>query len=226
MFRITLFTLLIILGIGCIGDDFVFDTVDPVLRIDNQVDTLAINTSYQFETTYLNNIGVEEEVPVTWSSVDESILTINSNGLAQALAVGSTLVTAQVDLDSLFIEAVTEVNVGQNTIQTMEPEVKSGTIQTTTFYLLEGDFEIRQDGSDLILDIFDNYRASASLPGLYLYLTNNPNTTANALEVGAVEVFTGAHSYTIPNVDINEYSHLLYFCKPFSVKVGDGEIGE
>ncbi|MEM9549152.1 MAG: hypothetical protein AAGA77_24405, partial [Bacteroidota bacterium] len=62
------------------------------------------------------------------------------------------------------------------------------------------------------------------LPGLYVYLTNNRNTTANALEIGAVEVFNGAHTYTVEDVGINDYKFLLYFCKPFNVKVGDGEI--
>nr|HQU58856.1 hypothetical protein [Saprospiraceae bacterium] len=74
------------------------------------------------------------------------------------------------------------------------------------------------------LEIADNYRASTSLPGLYLYLTNNPATVNNALEVGKVAVFDGAHSYHISGVGINDYDYLLYWCKPFSVKVGDGEM--
>ena len=45
-----------------------------------------------------------------------------------------------------------------------------------------------------------------------------------ALEIGAVETFNGAHSYVIENTDISEYEFILYFCKPFVVKVGDGQI--
>ena len=66
--------------------------------------------------------------------------------------------------------------------------------------------------------------ACSSLPGLYLYLTNNPNTINGAQEVGEVTIFSGAHSYSIPNTGINEYNYLLYWCKPFSVKVGEGKI--
>ena len=70
----------------------------------------------------------------------------------------------------------------------------------------------------------DDYQASTSLPGLYVYLTNNPATANNAFEIGRVEIFNGAHSYRISGVGLNEYDYLLYWCKPFSVKVGDGEI--
>ena len=80
--------------------------------------------------------------------------------------------------------------------------------------------------NNLELKIENNYKASTSLPGLYLYLTNNPNTIANAKKIQKVAVFNGAHSYIIENTSINEFSHLLYWCKPFSVKVGDGEIIE
>ena len=41
-----------------------------------------------------------------------------------------------------------------------------------------------------------------------------------------VTVFSGAHSYQIVNagIDITTYDYLLYYCKPFVVKVGDGKI--
>ncbi len=102
--------------------------------------------------------------------------------------------------------------------------IRSGVIQTTSSYVMEGDFEIRIEAGQLLIDIADNYWASFALPGLYVYLTNNPNTTANALEIGAVEVFNGVHQYLVNDVGLNDYNYLLYFCKPFNVKVGDGEI--
>ncbi|WP_240751474.1 DM13 domain-containing protein [Flagellimonas onchidii] len=104
-------------------------------------------------------------------------------------------------------------------------DTKSGTIETTSGYLLQGDFTIVIDGDgNLFLEMDSNYRADTDLPGLYLYLTNNPNSVNGAHEVGAVEVFSGEHFYTIENVGLNEFKYLLYWCKPFSVKVGDGKI--
>ena len=89
---------------------------------------------------------------------------------------------------------------------------------------MTGHFTLSVNDDKLLIDIQDDYRASTALPGLFVYLTNNPNTTVGALEIGAVQVFSGAHSYELENVDINDYNYLLYFCKPFNVKVGDGEI--
>ena len=77
--------------------------------------------------------------------------------------------------------------------------------------------------NDLELIISENYKASERLPGLYLYFTNNINTVANAKEIQKVTVFKGTHTYIIKNTGINDFTHLLYWCKPFGVDVGNGE---
>jgi len=42
-----------------------------------------------------------------------------------------------------------------------------------------------------------------------------------------VVTFDGAHDYILDdNVGLFDYNYLVYFCKPFNVKVGDGEISE
>ncbi len=207
---------------GCIGNDFVFDEVDPVLRITTSIDTMQINTTLQFEQMYLNNIGVEESVNATWVSSDESVIAISTDGLAEALQEGSSVIATEYHTaDGMLRDEIT-VYVGQ-TASTGGASA-SGVIQTTSSYLLEGDFTIQETENGIRIEIAENYRASTALPGLYVYLTNNKNTTANALEIGAVQVFSGAHQYDIPNVKVSDYSHILYFCKPFNVKVGDGEI--
>jgi len=102
----------------------------------------------------------------------------------------------------------------------------SGTINTTSSYKLTGSFTFSESAqsSDLELKLDDDYCASTALPGLYVYLSNNRNNISSGLEIGAVEVFSGAHTYNIPNTGINDYSFIVYFCKPFNVKVGDGEL--
>lgn len=219
-FWLTLIPLLTLTA--CIKDDIVFDTVDPELRIIRAVDTIAIDSSYQFEATYLNNIGAEEDVIIVWQSTAPEVIDITANGLATALQTGSATISATFDDGTTIVQDDVEVHTGEETVEA--PRERSGTIRSTTFYDLGGAFTIEQIDADLLLEIDEDYVASSSLPGLYLYLSNNPNTIANALEIGAVQVFEGAHSYTIPNVDISTYNYLLYFCKPFNVKVGDGEI--
>ena len=106
------------------------------------------------------------------------------------------------------------------------PQSYQGTIQTTSSYKLTGSYEYGlNDAGQLVLDIAGNYEASTALPGLYVYLSNNPNSTSGSYEIGEVTVFNGAHSYTLPSsVDISDYKYILYWFKPFNVKVGDSTI--
>lgn len=224
MKQLILFSLMLItVWSGCIKDDYVDDEVDPVLRITTIADTIAVGDSFQFEAMYLNNVGKEESVPVLWSSSQPDIISIDMNtGLSEALQVGASVIAVEYNDGSKVLRDEIEVNAGSSTV--VQPGEKSGTVHTTSSYALTGDFTLKTDGDNLILEFANNYNASTALPGLYVYLSNNNTTTANALEIAKVEVFSGAHSYMIPNVGINDYSYVLYFCKPFNVKVGDGEI--
>jgi len=210
---------------GCIKDDFVNDTVDPVLRITANIDTLALGNTFQFEEIYLNNIGLEEQITVMWSSSDEAVISISNDGLATALELGSSIISIEYDDGTgLVLSDELLVHVGENTSTSTQTFV--GSIATTSSYLLEGDFTFSETDNGVFLEFADNYSASTALPGLYVYLSNNRNSIANAFEIGAVEVFNGAHNYDIANIGINDYSYLVYFCKPFNVKVGDGVINE
>ena len=223
MKKILFFQLVVLtMASSCIGDDFVNDTVDPVLRISTSLDSLELGTSIQFEHNFFNNVGIEESVDAVWSSSDDDIIAVSRTGLAEAIAPGSAyvqalLVTTEAELrDSLLI------HVGNNTVVS-EMSIE-GSIRTTSSYELTGDFTLRSDGQDLSLEFENNYKASSALPGLFIYLSNNPNSISGALEISRVDVFSGTHTYDISNVGINEYSHILYFCKPFNVKVGDGAL--
>ena len=66
-----------LLMVACIGDDLVFDEVDPIIRIMNPVDTIEINSTYQFEVVFFNNIGQEDAAQVqaftdTWTWNDKA----------------------------------------------------------------------------------------------------------------------------------------------------------
>ncbi len=58
-----------------------------------------------------------------------------------------------------------------------------GQIRTTSSYTLKGNFRYEYNGTQIILTLDETYRASSSLPGLYLYLTNNPNSPEDGYEV-------------------------------------------
>lgn len=219
-------TLLLLLFTSCIGDDIVFDTIPERLTINNPIDSLQLDSSYQFEASFFNNIGDPEQRSIAWTSTDQSIISINSDGLATALTLGEVMINATVtSTNNTLIEDEIRVVVSENeTVAPPPPAERNGVIQTTSSYVLEGTFTLNEENGALKLSFESDYRASSSLPGLYVYLTNNPNTINNAFEIGKVPTFSGEHSYTISGPELDEYNYVLYFCKPFGVKVGDGEI--
>ena len=227
--KITIMRFILLLSLpflftACIGDDIIPDTVEERVVITNPIDSLLLGTTHRFEARVLNRVGQIEEELVDWTSSAPEVLSIDAEGRASALAVGTADVTATInrpDTDPIAISHT--VNVAEEVATPVVISDRTGTLRTTTFYTLGGDFVLKSVDDQLVLELADNYEASSNLPGLYLYLTNNPSTTANALELGEVSVYEGAHSYTLPTtVERNSYSHLLYFCKPFNVKVGDG----
>jgi len=219
-----LFFSAIILFSACVGDDFIDDTVDPVLRILNTVDTIQVGEEFQFQAMYLNNVGQQETVEMTWESSDANVASVTNSGLVTAIQKGSTTLTVTVDDGTSSVSDQIDIEVGEETVIVVT-QSRTGSIRVTSNYVLEGNFELsEEDDGSLKLSIDDTYRASSGLPGLYIYLTNNPNTISNAFEIGMVNTFNGAHEFIInESIGINDYSHILYFCKPFNIKVGDGE---
>lgn len=229
MKKIIFYLLLPIIIVSCIGDDILQDMVEEQLRITMMPEVIAEGETFQFAARYTNNVGAIEEGQIEWISSDESLLTISPDGLATALKQGMVNVTARVPLEGKEpLQEIIPVTIGASGTTVVAEEVsaaRSGTIVTTTFYTLEGDFTLEeQEDGKLLLSIADNYETTSALPGLYLYLSNNPNTNNGAFEVGEVSVFEGAHTYEIEGVGLGDFDYLLYYCKPFRVKVGDGLI--
>ncbi|MFK8055298.1 MAG: hypothetical protein AB8F78_04175 [Saprospiraceae bacterium] len=222
MFRFLFLSFAFTQLVACIGTDLVEDFVEPELRINAAPDTIGFGESFQFTATYLNNVGQVEEFETTWSSTDPTVIEIDTEGLALARAAGSTIITSSVEVDGVTVEDEIEVAVGAETVIVVN-ETRSGDISTTSSYRLTGGFEVSEISGGIRIDVMEDYQASTALPGLFIYLTNNPSTTSGALEIGPVQVFNGAHFYEVDGATIDQYSHLLYFCKPFNVKVGDGE---
>ena len=207
---------------SCVGDDFLEDFVNQSLRITSSVDTLEINTEFQFSKMYLNNIGQEEIVDVNWSSSDTDIIEIDQNGLATAKEKGTATISVEFDSGEAILKDSTQVVIGETTVVT-ENRIE-GRVETTTFYDLEGNFVYREEGNKIFLEFGADYIASSRLPGLYIYLSNNPNSISGAFEIGRVTTFQGEHFYEIEGIGFKDYQHIVYFCKPFNVKVGDGDL--
>ncbi|MEO1448919.1 MAG: hypothetical protein AAFV07_05285 [Bacteroidota bacterium] len=230
MTSFTRFGLLGLIGLsllsGCIGTDILQDLVSANVRITNPVDTLGVGDTYSFEARYVNDIGRETAAEFRWLSTDPEKLTIDANGLATGVTTGDVAVVVEVmEDDAALLHDTLPLVVGASTV--VSSSARMGSIQTTSSYALEGDFTLEeQENGDLVLSFGDDYEASSALPGLYVYLGNNPNSISDAFEISEVTVFEGKHTYTIKNVELGDYDYLLYWCKPFGVKVGDGTIGQ
>lgn len=193
------------------------------LTINNPITELDADTNqtHQYTTTYTDQTGQTQTPQITWSSSDTNIASISSTGIITANSIGSVTITASVTLNGN-----TTTDQDTITITGSTPKEKTGTIKTTSSYPLSGTFTLKEipNTNDLELIVNADYNASTALPGLYLYMTNNPNSVGGAKEIQKVAVFNGAHTYIIKNTGIDDFNHLLYWCKPFSVKVGDAEI--
>lgn len=231
MNRVLLFlsVLSVFVVFSCIEDDILEDFVQPEIRISGSIDTLGVDSIFSFQARFFNNIGLDEEVEFTWTSSDESIATVDG-GQVRGVAEGSAVITASFFYpeENLEVTASETIIVGEAILP--PPEVEplrtiDGVIRTTTFYPLSGDFQyIEEEDGSVTIDIASNYIADNRLPGLYIYLSNNRNSIANALEITEVVQFSGAHSYTVPEVGFEDYAFIVYFCKPFNVKVGEAEL--
>lgn len=208
-------------GVIKFEDEITVTDVAEKININNPISEINKGETHQYTSTYTDPTGDIKNVTVTWTTSDATVLTIDNTGLITAINTGSATITASVnDSSGATISSEDTVTV------IGDLEERTGIIATTSSYKLQGGFTLKEIAgtNDLELSINDDYEASTELPGLYLYLTNNKNTNNNAQEIQAVKIFKGTHTYTIKDTGINDFSHLLYWCKPFGIKVGDAEI--
>lgn len=225
MKKITFFFILLFCVCSCIGTDYINDRVDPKIFITNPLNSIKEGETYQFNARYINYVGDEIANPnINWKSSNESVIDVSNSGLATGVSVGEAIVTASLTTseENLLISGSNTVKVSTST--TTNPVKFEGTIMSTSSYELRGDFTLEMVNGVLRLSLGQDYKASTSIPGLYVYLGNTPNAISNAYEIGAVTVYEGAHYYDLPDIGLYDYSYILYWCKPFSVKVGDGKI--
>ncbi|CAI8247600.1 MAG: Uncharacterised protein [Formosa sp. Hel1_33_131] len=221
-----LFATAFLLFFSCVETDYKNDRVDPEIFISNPLSTLEEGTDYQLETKYFNYVGKEIENPVVnWSTENPTILTVSETGLVTGISMGVAIITASLITkeENLTITNTNKITVSMSTA--VEPVKFEGTITSTSSYLLKGSYTLEPlDAGGVKLSLGEDYEADTSLPGLYIYLGNNPNSTADAFEIGPVTTFDGAHFYDLPTIGIYDYNYVLYWCKPFGVKVGEGQI--
>ena len=209
---------------------FAAATKDGLATIQVSVVT-ALGTTISAETSF----PVREVVVITETATmttDTATTTSTTSGTASNTTDSNTSTsttgsgTATTTPNTATSTTNTSTTIGDDDVVVTAPQSYQGTIQTTSSYVLTGSYEYGlNDAGQLVLDIAADYVASTALPGLYVYLTNNPNSPSGGYKIGEVTFFSGALSYILPSsIDVNDYKYILYWCKPFSVKVGDSTI--
>lgn len=213
------FIFLIVLS-GCIGTDILDDFVESEIVITNPVESIEVGTMYSFMAIYRNNVGQEEEVTLEWSSSAPDIVAVDSEGIATALMAGD----AQISVNGGSASHTFVVEAGDMTSEM--PTLRTASLETVSSYPMEGSATLEEVDGKLVLSLAEDFSTTSALPGLYVYLSNNPSSLADAYEISKVTDFTGAQVYEIGDESIGlfDYEYVLFFCKPFVVPVGNGEL--
>lgn len=200
-------------------------TISPKVVTEISTETTETTTSTT-DTASSTSDTSTATTDTTTSTSDTSTATSDSSTSTSDTTSSTTDTTTSTNTDNEDNNGDEDnTNGGTDDGIVVAPQFFEGQIRTTSSYALEGNFRLEHNGTQLILSIDDSYRASSSLPMLYLYLTNNPNSPEDGYEVSLVTVFSGAHSYTLPaSIGLMDYKYLLYWCRPFRVKVGDAQI--
>lgn len=227
---------------GCVGEDFINDYVDPSLRITNPILEIREGSSYQFNVQFFDESGTKVAQPnLSWSVSPPNALTILQDGTITAVtAEQTTLSVSTTGLQDNTVQATTQFNITVAPGEVSNPTTDTSTdtsgvvvatpfyegqIRSTSSYLLEGNYRYEHNGEHILITIDNSYQADTALPGLYIDMGNNPNTTAGAYEIGPVTIFQGAHEYSLPStIELMDYQYILYWCKPFNVKVGGAKL--
>ncbi|MDC0013958.1 hypothetical protein OAD92_00490 [Flavobacteriaceae bacterium] len=190
--------------------------------------TAVTSTDTSTSTSETSTMTADSETSTLTTDTETSTMTTETETSTMTTDTETSTMTTDTETSTMTTETETSTTTIDNNTGTgivLAPQFYEGEIISTSSYILEGNFRYEHNGTQITLSLDENYRASTSLPGLYLYLGNNPNTVNGAIEIAKVTVFNGAHEYILPpSIELADYKYLIYWCKPFSVPVGEGTI--
>lgn len=213
-----------------ISDTLSIDVRSSIFEINEGIAVLGLGETHQFSVTFMSFLRDVTQQDIVWSSSNPDIISIDAKtGLARGLATRTANIIASINSEELNLSDTIRIEVKASGTETILFE-RTGALQGSGGYALSGDMKLKENGDgSLIFSFADNFSFSGA-PGPYLYLSNNPNSIANALEIGKLPTTRNPGTGTFEVVEIrgtnlNEYNYLVFWCKPFQVKLGSGELG-
>ncbi|GEM_PF-1662360 len=159
----------------------------------------------------------------TWTSSDESVVTVDATGLATAVGNGSAGITASAEgvastPFSLVVGAI----------------ARTGTFKGSGSYNADGTatLELNEDG-ELILTTSEDFQADLAL-GTFLYLSNSTSgstTATTGVEIADISADpSGVKTFNISEINAeiesNTYRYIIILCKPARITFGFADLEE
>lgn len=152
--------------------------------------------------------------PITWSSSDPAVATVDANGLLRSISEGTTLIRAS---------GANLVSPPLSVVVSSSQQERTGVFSGNSGYSVEGTATLVKTGQDIKL-VFGSDFKSSNGPMLAVYLAQNPSgslNTSNSLKIGDLSSNTGMQEYAVPgNITLTTYNHVVVYCVPFNVRFG------
>ncbi|MCI0697838.1 DM13 domain-containing protein [candidate division KSB1 bacterium] len=152
----------------------------------------------------------------TWRSLDATIATVNSNGLATGLKAGKVNIIAAVEGVESPPARLTVLGTNRSGTFTKRPG---------TSYNVSGTATLEQQPNGSLVLKFGSDFSSSSGPGLEVFLSTTNTVGANSRNLGRLQRTSGAQSYNVPaGIGLNTYNWVIIHCVPFNVTFGYAQL--
>lgn len=191
--------------------------VEEEVRITNFTNSIKSGTTYTFEASFFNTSGLPESgVSIAWSSSDNAVVSITSDGVATAEGSGKATITATANMISVSIEVeVPEQSADERVAQ----------LEGVGGYDISGTGVLKLVEKKVVLD-FTNVKVEG--PGPYFYLSNSKANVNGGVKLGIANA--GESSFNISDIkeesSLGDYEYIVVWCEPFGVTLGFGLLSE
>lgn len=150
---------------------------------------------------------------ITWTSNNESVITVNSTGTINAVSEGIASIVATIDG---VVSASLKIEVKSN--------IKKGVFSGSGSYTVTGTASLFiNENDDLILEFSNDFSVSSFGVAIYVYMSNQNNSVAGGVEIQQL-LKQGGQSYNITNINseltIDSYDYVIIHCKPYNIPFG------
>ncbi len=197
--------------------------VNDVVKVEistPKAGALSLNETITFSAQALNvnDNQLNDKDDFTWSSSNESVITIDTDGIGTAVGEGTSEITASID--GIVSSAIT-VTVGSSS--------KTASLEGRGSYTAKGTATLeKNDSGDLILTLSNDFETDFAL-GTFIYLANTTDgrsVRASGLDLGQVTT-GGSHTFNVsdaqPGAEIADFQYVIVLCKPAGLTFGVGE---